>query len=98
VSMMPPEQPMPPVVDPGNPFLGQQYPANLMVGPVQGTPVPMLVLTIRCGPATLSVLLSREDAQTWAKMIADHAAKTSPLIVPNGMPQMPALDPRQARP
>jgi hypothetical protein len=82
----------PALVDPGNPFVGQPYPASLQVGLGQGPNGPCMVLTIRCGPATLTVLLGRDDAQNWAKVIAQQAALVSPLIIPNGMPPVPRVD------
>jgi hypothetical protein len=90
-----PEQIVPPITDPGNPYIGQ-YPAALQLGIGQGPKGPAMLLTIRCGPATLTVLLSRDEAQEWAKVIAQNAALVSPLIIPtpaNGIPPFPMPNP-----
>jgi len=89
-----PEQAIPPLVDPGNPFIGQ-YPAQLQLGIGQGPDgQPKMIMSIRCGPASLAVLLTREQAKQWGREIVDNADKVSPLMIPgNGVPPFPTPHP-----
>jgi hypothetical protein len=88
-----PEQVIPPLVDPGNPFIGQ-YPAQLQLGIGQGPQGPAMIMSIRCGPASLAVLLTREQAKQWGREIVDNADKVSPLMIPgNGVPPFPTPHP-----
>ena len=68
-----------PLVDPGNTFLGA-YPSNFMIGISPDRKA--LILTIRSGPATLTVLLDKDSA---ARLISDTTmakAQLTDLIVP----------------
>lgn len=83
MNTMQPEPQQAPLVDPGNPFIGQ-YPASIGFGhglSAQGEPV--LIVSVRCGNASLAVFLTREHAEGWAKLFAQQAALVSPLMVPS---------------
>jgi hypothetical protein len=80
----PVSQHSPPLVDPGNPNAVGNYPALLTVGPVQTPMGPQLVLTLRCGPATVSALVDKDRAELWAAAILQAAQHLSGIIVPNG--------------
>ena len=79
---MQPEPQQAPLVDPGNPFIGQ-YPSNFTFGHGLNANEPVLVVSVRCGPASLAVLLTRDEAEVVAKMFAQQAALVSPLTVPS---------------
>jgi hypothetical protein len=84
-----PGQPVPiPAVDPGNTLLSQQ-PAQLLTARIMTPQGPRLVLTIRTTSATVSVLLTPEDAKTWAAQLSRDAALSSSglLIVPGSLPK-----------
>jgi hypothetical protein len=84
VNTMQPEPQQAPLVDPGNPFALGQYPSTFGFGHgmnAQGEPV--LIVSVRCGPASLPVLLTREQAEAVAKLFAQAAALVSPLMVPS---------------
>lgn len=73
-----------PLVDVGNQFIGPDYPGQLVVGKIM-TPVgERLCLTVRCGPATVTVTMSQDSAKQWSAQIAKAAGNMSGLIVPNG--------------
>jgi hypothetical protein len=78
----------PPPADPGNELLCE-VPAQQTVTPV-GTPAGVRVmLTIRTTSATVSVILQKADALTWAQNLRQRAEQLSDagLIVPgNGRP------------
>ncbi len=80
--MTAPQQQQPPPVDPGNPYvLAGEYPAIMTLTGIN-TPVGQrLLLTIRCGPATLTVLLNRDDAKAWAAQLDSAASSMSGLII-----------------
>lgn len=83
MNTMQPEPQQAPLVDPGNPYIGQ-YPSNFGFGHglnPQGQ--PMLVVSIRCGNTSLVVLLTRDEAEGVAKLFAQQAALVSPLTVPS---------------
>lgn len=77
------------IVDPGNPFIGPDYPGNLTVGKIQGPMGERLCLTIRCGPATVTVVMDRAAGKTWAAQIDQGADSMTGLIIPNGVPVKP---------
>jgi hypothetical protein len=52
----------PPPFDPGNPFVQDLYPTFITYAHVNTDQGPFLLVTIRSGPATLSVHLNRDDA------------------------------------
>lgn len=80
----PPEEVTQYPTDPGNPYAGAlELPAALTGQKVQTTNGPRLLVTIRSGGATLTVVVTREDALRWGKMIAGMAMRLSPLIVPS---------------
>lgn len=72
-----------PLIDPGNTFVGP-HPAGLICGQVNGPAGPMVVLTVRSAGATLTVMMSREEALEWARLIRNTAQQITPLIVPPG--------------
>jgi hypothetical protein len=72
---------MPPV-DPGNPFvMAMELPSIIVATPVQSSNGPRLLVTIRCGSATLTVPLAKEDAQKWGAYLSAAAGQVSSLIV-----------------
>lgn len=73
-----------PLVDPGNGFLGPDYPAALVTGLINTTAGPRMAITIRCGPATLTVTMDKAAAKAWAARIGEAADNMSGLIVPRG--------------
>lgn len=68
-----------PLVDPGNTFLGA-YPSNFMIGVSPDR--KMLILTIRSGPATLTVLLDKDSATRMIGDITVAKAQLTDLIIP----------------
>jgi hypothetical protein len=79
--------PQPPPVDPGNALIAET-PAQLTTAHSLDPP-GRLVLTIRTPSTTLTVLLTRSWAETWAKQIHDGAVSLSGLILPTmPMPDM----------
>lgn len=67
--------------DPGNPFLTQSYPSNIAIGQIQTAAGPHLLVTFRSGPCTLTMLLSKQDAQNWGAMLTEAGSKISSLII-----------------
>lgn len=67
------------LVDPGNHFLGA-YPSNFMIGvsPDRKT----LIVTIRSGPATLTVLLDKDSADRLVNDVSVAKAHLTDLIIP----------------
>jgi hypothetical protein len=78
-----------PLVDAGNRFLGE-YPAEMVTGKVQGPNGERLAMTIRSGPATVTVMLSRDAAMAWAAQLEAGATTLSTLVMPAGpLPPFP---------
>jgi hypothetical protein len=77
-----PPQNVPPV-DLGNPYLAAG-PALMTVSKatLPGAPTPSVVLTIRTPSTTLTVMLGRDDALTWARNLRAEAQGVSALVVP----------------
>jgi hypothetical protein len=73
-----------PLTDPGNPFIGAEYPGMLTVGRVTGPGGERLVITMRSGPGTLTVLADQATAKAWAAQINAGADAMTGLIIPNG--------------
>jgi hypothetical protein len=73
------------LVDPTNPFIGPDYPASMVCGQVSTPAGPRLCITIRCGPATVTVTMDRDNGKNWAAIIDNEVNKMSGLIVPNGV-------------
>jgi len=73
-----------PLMDAGNPYIAE-YPGAMTLGKLMTPAGDRLALTIRCGPATVTVLLPREAAKQWAAQINQAADNMSRLIVPNGV-------------
>jgi hypothetical protein len=77
-----------PPVDTGNPHLAPTA-ASLSVsnvklsGPEVRDGGDRVLATFRVGPATVSVFLSRTDAEQWAAMLAQGARQCSPLVIPS---------------
>jgi len=76
---------LPPLFDTGNTLLQTDVPAAMLTGKV---PVPdgeRGVVTIRTTSATLTVTLTKADAEQWAASFADLAASLSGagLVVPS---------------
>lgn len=81
VPATPQDMPVPPV-DMGNPLLG---PGPAMLNLHRITPPggqQVLTLTIRTPSTTLTVMLGRDDALAWARMLRAEAQRLSGLIVP----------------
>jgi hypothetical protein len=45
-------------------------------------------MTIRVGSATVTVRTTKEQAEQFAKMVADSVVAASPIIVPNNVPDL----------
>lgn len=73
-----------PLTDPGNPFVAAEYPGSLSVGRVTGPGGERLVITLRSGTGTLTVLADQATAKAWAAQIESGAAAMTGLIIPNG--------------
>lgn len=80
-----------PLIDPTNPFLALDAPAELTVGTLNTPAGPRQVATIRTVGVTLTVGVTPESALQWSKMFAALARQGSPLIVagPGALPPMP---------
>lgn len=71
-----------PPFDQGNPYvLAMELPAMVVAAHVHGSNGARLLVTIRSGGTTLTIPLSKEDAQTWGAYITGEAGKMSSLIV-----------------
>jgi len=88
-------QPDPPgnLVDPGNPFLGVS-PALLGVGRLvvpqpDGGSQEMAVVTLRCGNATLTALVTRDELSSWISNLTGTRDKMTTLAVGGPGPHMP---------
>lgn len=79
-----PQQHTPPV-DPGNTLL-TEVPAMISVAQAAGPQGPRVILTIRTPSTTTTVLLNRDDALSWARVIRAEAQGISPLILPTNTP------------
>jgi hypothetical protein len=73
----PPEQPnggpVPPL-DPGNPFVNGQLPAQMTCLPVPTTNGQKLLVTIRSGGTTLTLILEKADGEQWSALLAKGSA------------------------
>lgn len=85
-----------PLVDPGNQFLAE-YPAELVTGKVNGPTGERLAMTLRSGPATVTVLLNRDAAKAWAAQLDAGADSLTTLVIPQGV-TLPAFPPLNGRP
>lgn len=77
----------PTLFDPSNPFLGPDYPAMLTTGRLRTPNGERLCLTVRCGPATVSVTIDQASARQWAAQIDRAANELTGLIIPAGSVQ-----------
>lgn len=80
-------QPAPPPVDPGNGLLSET-PAQLFTSLIQGPGGQRMALTIRTPSTTLTVMLAKQDADAWARMIkqvADAMSGSGLIVAPNGV-------------
>lgn len=75
-------QPVPPV-DQANALLAPTD-AQLATGLVQTPQGQRMVLTVRTASTTVTLFLSRDDADVWAESIRVAAGQMSRLIVPSG--------------
>lgn len=73
-------QPMP--CDPGNPWATSQLTAQLSLCPVPTDQGQRMMVTIRCGTATLTCLLVKEDVTAWGETMFKAGQSMSGLIVP----------------
>jgi hypothetical protein len=71
-----------PPIDVGNPHLGAEYPATIDLAPAHAMGQARLSVTIRCGPGTLTVLLTKGDAIAWGNLISKAASGLSDIVVP----------------
>jgi hypothetical protein len=83
--MTQPTGPTPPPFDVGHPFL-QPAPAQPWVTVVDTPAGQRLALTIRTPSTTLTVFLSRDEAEEWARLITSAASKVSALLVAGAVP------------
>jgi hypothetical protein len=77
-------------MDPGNPHLGD-YQTSVALTPVTTPGGPRLALTIRSGPATLTVMLNRESADQLGGQLTQAAGLVSPLVVAPAGVALPPL-------
>ena len=70
----------PPLVDPGNPLLAEG-PAGLSCGLIQTPAGQRALVTVRTSSATVTVMLSKADAEKWASRIRGAASAMSGLIL-----------------
>lgn len=82
--------PGPPPVDQGNQLLAEG-PSQITTALIPTPAGQRMVLTVRTASATVTVLLGKQDAETWAANIAGAAAKmsVSGLVVANGHGALP---------
>ncbi len=82
-----------PPFDQGNPFAVAPYPAFLVTAAIQTAAGPRLLVTVRCGPATLTLLLERDDAKAWGERLTTDAGSVSALLIPQPGPvSLPRLN------
>jgi len=62
-----------PDCDPGNRWIGPRVPGELTTKIVPTDEGPRLMVTMRCPGATMTVMLTRADAEAWAEQIASQA-------------------------
>ena len=72
-----------PILDPGNPIL-TEGPALASIGQTQTPAGSRVILTIRTSSTTLTVLLDRDDALNWARLLRQEAQGLSTLLLPPG--------------
>lgn len=82
-------QPVPPM-DAANALLAPTQ-AQLSLGMVQTTEGQRMALAIRTASTTLTVFLTRDDADKWAETIRIAAGQMSRLILPTGPVSVPPL-------
>lgn len=83
------QEPVPPI-DTANALLGET-PSALTVAMTDTPGGQRLILTVRTPSTTLSVLLNRDDANSWADLIKQQAGQMSGLILAGpGMPTLAA--------
>jgi hypothetical protein len=82
-------QPTPPLFDPGNPP-AQKLPAQLLTGEIATTEGKLGVATLRVPGTSLTVLLSRDEAASWAAAFQHMADQLTGLtVVRDGVPLPP---------
>lgn len=83
-----------PPMDPGNPFVSG-YPANLTTAKVPTEAGQQLMVTIRSGPATLTLILAKDDAKAWAARLDADASSITGLLLPDGPMILPPTNGQQ---
>lgn len=77
-------------VDPGNPFvMGIELPGALGVAQIMTSNGARLLVTVRSGGTTLTLLLNKTDATAWGAAITRAASELTSLIVPVAGPLPP---------
>jgi hypothetical protein len=71
-----------PPCDVGNPFLGLLYPSALTATPQATDQGTYLMVTVRTGGTTVTVMLDRELALQWSGLLHRGASRCSKLIIP----------------
>lgn len=72
-----------PIFDQGNPYI-TDVPAMLATELVNGSGGQRLALTIRIPNGTVTVILAKDNAETWRDQISSEIAKMNGLIIPGG--------------
>lgn len=84
------EQPNIPPFDPAHPQIGNQVPQWISTGKHKTPQGDLAIFTFRVPNSTLTVVLSKSDAQKWIdQMQAEVDAMSSLSIAPAGMPLPP---------
>jgi hypothetical protein len=97
--MTDPEQTGPPPFDPLHPQIGNQIPQWLMTGKHKTPQGDLAIFTFRVPNTTLTVVLSKSDAQKWIDQMQEEINGLSSLAVaPAGMPMPPMSNNSNGRP
>lgn len=81
----------PPPFDPAHPSVSNQVPAWLFTGRHKGPAGDLLLLTIRVPNATVTAVMSKQDAQKWIKQIQDEVDQMSSLSLAPANAPLPSL-------
>lgn len=87
----------PPPYDPAHPSVTNQVPAWLFTGRHKGPDGDLLICTIRVPNATVTAVMTKQDAQKWIKQLQNEVDQMSSFsLAPAHMP-MPSLGPFDVR-
>jgi hypothetical protein len=89
----PAQQPEIPPFDPANPFTAERPEQLLTVAPVPTGNGQRLAICMRVGNATVTAVMDKTAAMSWAHLIRTQAAKVSDLLIaPPGAVPPPNLN------